>query len=220
MRVGGFGGGAIKPDGFGGGAMRVEGAGVLGVFSAVGGGTPGILGGCDAWLSSSCPESVNVGTPSFGAAATAFGVVSGSVCGLRMAGGESGGGLTVLIVSFPGTESASGLLAPCSVPVFSCDSGSDAGGPRLGAWRQKPKKDCSHCGRRKQKSTAEATIKDIPRSAIAHAICSPATSGWNAVQMGFGSIAASGSNALWNERVARWSERNQDPTPSTYCLSC
>jgi hypothetical protein len=185
MRVGGCGGGPIRLVGLGGGAMRFE-----GVLVGLGGsgepkGTPGgVLGVCGAWLSSSCPESVNVGTPSLGVTADAFGVVSGSVCGLRMVGGGGGGmaalsrsamaplrGFTVILMSSSDTESSSLVLLISSVLFLSCDAGGEDDGPKLGACRQEPSRDSSQSGRRKQKRTAEATIRDIPRRAIAHAIC-------------------------------------------------
>ena len=56
-------------------------------------------GGLDGFLEAgsatlSCPESVNVGTLSSSVVAVAFGVVSGSVVGLRTDGG--GGGIAAL----------------------------------------------------------------------------------------------------------------------------
>lgn len=184
MSVDGFGGGAISPGDGGGGAAGSEGVLVaLGGSAAAYGVPDGVFAGC-SWLSSLCPESVKVGTPSGCVTADAFGVVSWSVCGLRMV--ESGGcGMAalprsarasfrdpiVLAVSLSVTESSSPRVLPTSLALFSSgDIDGDEDGPRLAACCHEPRNDSTHCGRRKQKSTAEATIKDIPRSAIAHAL--------------------------------------------------
>lgn len=181
-RVGGRGGGAIRVEGRGGGAIRPEGVVVdFGWSGGTEGVVPdGILGSCGARLSSSCPESVKVGTLSLRAVAEAFGVVSGSSCGRRTVGGGGGGmaspsgaamapfrGLTVLPICWSAAESSSRAIPASSVVRFSCDTDGRDCGPGLGACRHEPKNDSNHCGRRKQKSTAEASIRDIPRTAIA-----------------------------------------------------
>lgn len=76
----------------------------------------------------------------------------------------------VPLVSFSVTE-ASSLARPTSIVVFSLSKigGVDCG-PRLGACRHEAKNDSTHCGRRKQKSTAEATIRDIPSRAIVNGV--------------------------------------------------
>ena len=64
------------------------------------------------------------------------------------------------------TDSLSLTVPSSFVPFSSCNTSGTGGGAMLGACRHEPSNDRNHCGRRKQNSTADATIRDMPRYAM------------------------------------------------------
>lgn len=122
---------------------------------------------------------------SLSAAADAFGVVSESSTALRTAGGGGGGTAALLsvltvppfcclvsvVISFSDTRLPTVTLPSSFLPFSSCDTGFTGGGAMLGDCLHEARNDRNHCGLRKQKSTADATRRDMPRSAMAEVVC-------------------------------------------------